>query len=77
MFNDLSLESRNPQTQDCAPILCTVWPRNVRNLNSRQHNFSDFFGGQSVLKLDSKICEKNLFISVAHVEIRGVLRNIG
>ena len=28
MFKDLSLESRNIQTQNCAPIQCTVWPRN-------------------------------------------------
>ena len=27
-FRDLSLESRNTQTQNCAPIQCTVWPRN-------------------------------------------------
>ena len=25
MFKDLSLESRNIQTQNCAPIQCTVW----------------------------------------------------
>ena len=29
MFKDLSLESRNIQTENCAPIQCTVWPRNV------------------------------------------------
>ena len=29
IFKDLSLESRNIQTQNCAPIQCTVWPRNV------------------------------------------------
>ena len=29
MFKDLSLESRNIQTQNCAPIQCTIWPRNV------------------------------------------------
>ena len=29
MFKDLSLESRNIQTQNCAPIQCTVWPRNA------------------------------------------------
>ena len=29
MFKDLSLESRNIQTQNCAPIQCTVWPRYV------------------------------------------------
>ena len=28
MFKDLSLESRNIQTQNFAPIQCTVWPRN-------------------------------------------------
>ena len=28
MFRYLSLESRNTQTQNCAPIQCTVWPRN-------------------------------------------------
>ena len=27
MLKDLSLESRNIQTQNCAPIQCTVWPR--------------------------------------------------
>ena len=26
----LYLDSRNIQTQNCAPIQCTVWPRNVR-----------------------------------------------
>ena len=30
MFKDLSLEYRNIQTQNCAPIQCTVWPRNDR-----------------------------------------------
>ena len=30
MFKDLSLESTNIQTQNCAPIQCTVWPRNVQ-----------------------------------------------
>ena len=30
MFKDLSLESRNIQTQNCAPIKCTLWPRNAR-----------------------------------------------
>ena len=29
MFKDLSLESRNIQTQNCAPMQCTIWPRNV------------------------------------------------
>ena len=29
MFKDLSLKSRNIQTQNCAPIQCTVWPRDV------------------------------------------------
>ena len=29
MFKDLSLESRIIQTQNCAPIQCIVWPRNV------------------------------------------------
>ena len=29
MIKDLSLESRNTQTQYCAPIQCTVRPRNV------------------------------------------------
>ena len=29
IFEDLSLESGNIQTQNCAPIQCTVWPRNV------------------------------------------------
>ena len=28
MFKNLSLESRTIQTQNCAPIQCTVWPRN-------------------------------------------------
>ena len=28
MFKYLSLESRNIQAQNCAPIQCTVWPRN-------------------------------------------------
>ena len=28
-FIDLSQESRNIQTQNCAPIQCTVWPRNI------------------------------------------------
>ena len=28
-FKDLSLESRNIKTQNCAPIQCTVWPRNA------------------------------------------------
>ena len=28
MFKDLSLESRNIQTQNRASIQCTVWPRN-------------------------------------------------
>ena len=32
MFKDLSLESRNINTQNCAPIQCTVWPRNEENL---------------------------------------------
>ena len=32
MFKDLSMESRNKQTQNCAPIQCTVWPRNVSGL---------------------------------------------
>ena len=27
LFEDFSLESRNLQTQNCAPIQCTVWPR--------------------------------------------------
>ena len=30
MFKDLSLKSRNRQTQKCAPIQCTVWHRNVQ-----------------------------------------------
>ena len=29
MFKDLSLESRNKQTQNRAPIQCANWPRNV------------------------------------------------
>ena len=29
MFKGLSMESRNTQTQNCAPIQCTVLPRNV------------------------------------------------
>ena len=28
----LSMESRNIQTQNCAPIQCTVWPRNESDL---------------------------------------------
>ena len=28
MFKNLSLESRNIQTQNCTPIQCKVWPRN-------------------------------------------------
>ena len=32
MFKDLSLESRNLQTQNCAPIRCTVCPRNEKIL---------------------------------------------
>ena len=32
MFKDLSMESRNKQTQNCAPIQCAVWPRNVSGL---------------------------------------------
>ena len=27
MFKDLSLESRNIQTQNCTPMQCTIWPR--------------------------------------------------
>ena len=27
-FEDLSLQSRNMQTQNCAPIQCTIWPPN-------------------------------------------------
>ena len=30
IFQDLFLDFRNIQTQNCAPIECTVWPRNVR-----------------------------------------------
>ena len=29
MFKTLSLEFRNMQTQNCVPIQCTVWPRDV------------------------------------------------
>ena len=29
MFKDLSMESRNTQTQKCAPIQCTIGARNV------------------------------------------------
>ena len=29
IIKDLSLESRNMQTQNCAPIQCTVWPRSA------------------------------------------------
>ena len=35
MFKDLSLESRNIQTQYYAPIQCTVWPRNEMIKNKR------------------------------------------
>ena len=35
MFKDLSLESRNIQTQYCAPIQCTVSPRNGKNLTEK------------------------------------------
>ena len=31
MFRYLSLESSNIQSQNCAPIQCTVWPRNVKS----------------------------------------------
>ena len=35
MFKDLFLESRNIQTQNYAPIQCTVWPRNeIYNITS-------------------------------------------
>ena len=27
MFKDLSMESENIQTKNCAPIQCLVWPR--------------------------------------------------
>ena len=30
IFKDLSLESSNIQTQNCAPIQCTAWPRNAK-----------------------------------------------
>ena len=30
IFQNLSLESRNIQTQICAPTQCTVWSRNAR-----------------------------------------------
>ena len=33
MYKDFSMESRNIQTQNCAPIQCTVWPRNGSRLN--------------------------------------------
>ena len=29
MFKDLSLETRNLQTKNCASTQCTVWPRNA------------------------------------------------
>ena len=33
MFKDMSVDSRNIQTQNCATIQCTIWPRNVINLD--------------------------------------------
>ena len=40
MFKDLSMESRNIQTQNCAPIQCTVWPRNETFLNYNPLSFN-------------------------------------
>ena len=30
-FKDLSIEFSNMQKQNCAPIQCTIWPRNEPN----------------------------------------------
>ena len=38
MFKDLSLEYRNIQTQNYAPIQCTLWPSNV--------NIIEYFGAK-------------------------------
>ena len=35
VFKDLSLESRNIKTQNCASIQCNVWPRNEFQSNFR------------------------------------------
>ena len=40
MFKDLSLESRNIQTQNCAPIQCRVWPRNEGTIVLLQKTFT-------------------------------------
>ena len=39
IFKDLSRESRNIQTQNCAPIQCTVWPRNGSTPNNTDSGF--------------------------------------
>ena len=51
MLKQLPLESRNIQTQNCAPIQCTVWPRNVKN----NFNFSfEFF----IVNVDERKTER-------------------
>ena len=46
-FKDLSVESRNMQAKNCAPIQCTIWPRNEPN--QRTH-FKDFTVGLNFSK---------------------------
>ena len=36
LLKGLALESRNIQTQKCAPIQCTVWPRKEKQSQMRE-----------------------------------------
>ena len=38
--NEKDIESMNTQTQNCAPIQCTVWPRNDVDLQAVKSTLS-------------------------------------
>ena len=63
MFKDLSLESRSIQTQNCALIQYTVWPRNVEFvfLNKKEMSLTQVLYSKKTFKYQNQINSRHNF----------------